>query len=444
MNFNIFRKSKRSVPIDNNLIERLILSGTFVNSNPIVLYNYSDVDFLEKGYASNLDVFKIINKINSKCNVATPYIYIDNSGVKSYKKNIKDSIDYGNYRLRVNKYLDFAPENLDLTELIKNPNDSQTWNEFITLIRIFYLVQGEAFIYRNAGDNNCAISLHCVPAHMVKTIVKGGVLHGWAVITESGEKREFTGEDINDILHLKMPNPIYKNYKNFRGMSPLLAGLKYLQQNDKGILSWVKSLENEGAKGIVSPNHPNPQLWLTPDQVIETQKAVEEKIHGSDNKNKIAVSGMPLQYTQIGLSPDALNIVEAIKFSGNQLADLWGVPAAIFESNPTYQNQKTASERLVKEVVLPQLKTEEDKFNSWLVKPFSKRDNKNYVFDYDLSDYEELRINLEDVENLLKTHTINEVRIMQGSDEIENEYADEIFIPTGMVPLSDYNIDIGL
>src|SRR5690606_5528977 len=110
------------------------------------------------------------------------------------------------------------------------PNDSQTWNEFITLIRIFYLVQGEAFIYRNAGDNNCAISLHCVPAHMVKTIVKGGVLHGWAVITESGTKREFTGEDINDILHLKMPNPIYSNYKNFRGMSPLLAGLKYLQQ----------------------------------------------------------------------------------------------------------------------------------------------------------------------------------------------------------------------
>src|SRR5699024_9073318 len=108
--------------------------------------------------ASNLDVFKIINKINSKCNVATPYIYIDNSGVKSYKKNIKDSIDYGNYRLRVNKYLDFAPENLDLAELIKNPNDSHTWNEFITLIRIFYLVQGEAFIYRNAGDNNCAIS----------------------------------------------------------------------------------------------------------------------------------------------------------------------------------------------------------------------------------------------------------------------------------------------
>ena len=33
---------------------------------------------------------------------------------------------------------------------------------------------------------------------------------------------------------------------------------------------------------------------------------------------------------------------------------------------------------------------------------------------------------------------------MQGSDEIENEYADEIFVPSGMVPLSDYNIDIGL
>jgi len=65
------------------------------------------------------------------------------------------------HRLEVKKALDFAPINNDLSKLIVNPNEMQTWRDFITLVRTFYFVQGEAFVYREAGDDDCALSFEC-------------------------------------------------------------------------------------------------------------------------------------------------------------------------------------------------------------------------------------------------------------------------------------------
>ena len=419
-----------------------------IGGGSVLWYSFNAEDFIKNGYTSNADIYSIIKKIVDKANVATPYIYVDKEGVKSKKylttKYFRDTpIGAAKHRLEVHKALDFADENLDLVKLLKNPNEQQTWREFITLVRVFYFVQGEAFIYREAGDDDCALSLHVIPAHRMTPFIDNGNLVGWRVYLFNGQYRDFVYDDMKAILHMKMPNPLFDDkFSHFRGLSPLVAGLKYLKLDDVAIESWVKSVENEGAKGLISPNHPNPELWLTPDQVDKTQDTVDKKIHGTDNKNKIVVSAMPLQYTQIGLSPDALNIINGIQHAGYKLCDLWGVPATLFDPNPTYQNMKAASERFVKEVILPYLSAEEDKLNSWLVEPFRRRDNKNYVIDYDLSSYDELRLSVDQTEAFLRTHTINEVRVMLGSDELEEEYANQVFVQQGLVPLSDFDIDL--
>jgi HK97 family phage portal protein len=442
----IFRRKKQ-----NKASLTQFFYSQIIGSNPVVFYNYNQEDFISKGYSSNGEIYSIIEKITNKCNVSTPYIYIDKEGIKSKRDSYRKARDtvYGvaKYRLYAKKALDYAPEENDLSGLIKNPNETQTWREFITLARIFYQVQGESFIYRESDDNDCALSLHIAPAHRMNSIIElddFGVekIAGWKYKMLNGNVRKF---ETKDVLHLKRPNPNFDaSINHLRGMSPLVAGLKYLQLDDKSIEAWLKSMENEGAKGIISPNHANPELWLTPDQVKTTQEKVEEKISGMANRNKIVVSGMPLQYTQIGLSPDALNIINGLEHSGHKLCDLWGVPSVLFDANPTYENQREAGKRLVLEVVLPYLNFEEDKLNAWLVEPFAKRDKKKYVLDYDLSAYEELRLSVSDTEAFLKTHTINEVRVMLGSDELEDEYANQVFIQQGLVPLSDYNIDQGI
>ena len=445
----LFTRKKLNTPTRSELTDKLLMY--LIGATPVVFYNYDTEDYVAKGYGQNLDVYRIIKKITDKANTAAGYLYIDSEATKSNKsrrqitKSLKRNPTVQNIakaRMQVRKELTFADEKTDLALLFERPNYSQTWRELITLFRIFYFVQGEAFMYRESGDDNCAISLQVVPAHLMTPILNDGDITGWRLDMFNGKYRTF---DAKDILHFKMPNPIFdSNAGHLRGISPLAVGLKYLQLDDKALEGWIKSIENEGAKGIVSPNHADPNLWLTPDQVTATQSIMEEKIHGTSNRNKIAVSGMPLQYTSIGLSPDALNIVKGLEHAGQQLCTLWGISPVLFESNPTYENQKIASEKFLLDVIIPYLNNEEDKLNSWLVEPFIRRDKKAYVYDYDLSAFEELRLSADDIEAMLKVHTINEVRAMIGDDEIEEDYANQVFIQSGMIPLSDYSVDAGL
>ena len=67
-----------------------------------------------------------------------------------------------------------------------------------------------------------------------------------------------------------------------------------MQLDDKAQEAWIKSVENEGAKGIISPNHNNPEAWLTPEQVTLTDKSIKDKIEGVGNRGRVVVSGMPL------------------------------------------------------------------------------------------------------------------------------------------------------
>ena len=437
-----FFKRKKKVHISEVVNKALTY---FVGNSPVIFYDFNQEDYVQKGYAANAEVYSIIKKITDKCNVAEPFIYIDKEGVKSKntrttKNNKGNPLGFAKHKLFTKAALNFADNDNELSKLIQTPNDTETWRELVTLLRIFYFVQGEAFLYRESGDDKCALSIHIAPPHMMSPYMEDSKLVGWQLNLGNGKYRKFIGDDFNDVFHLKMPNPVFVSGQNIRGMSPLLAGLKYLKLSDESLHGWLKSVINEGAKGIISPNHSTPDMWLTPEQVEKVTATIEQKLHGHENKNKIAVSGMPVTYNPIGMSPDALNIINALQQSQHKLCDLWNVPSVLFDPNPTYQNQQAAAKRFVSDTIVPYLNIEEDKLNKWLVQPFIDRDNKRYVLDYDLSEMEELRLSIDQTDALMKTHTINEVRVMLGSDELDEEYANQVFLTQGMIPLSDFDI----
>lgn len=418
--------------------------NSLIQNTPVVFYNFDKHDFIEKGYTHNAEVYKIVRKIIDKLQVADPYVYIEkNNNYTKYKKHRYSKVPTEHIKksLYVAKSLDYADANSDLVRLLEKPNDTQTFAELRELMDIFYFVQGECFLIRETELNSdIPTSIKVLPSNQVQHVYdhRENKIVGWVVNWGKGLTQRV---EVEDVLHLKMANPFYDvNGEHLRGMSPLLAGLKYLQLDDVSIEAWVKSMQNEGAKGIVSPNHADPKLWLDKKQVEATNKNIQEKIHGFENRNKIAVSGMPLQYTQIGMSPDALNIIEGMRESQINLCDLWGVPSVLFDSNPTYQNQKEASKRFLGEVILPYLDKQEDKLNRWLVEPFRKRDGKNYVIDYDTSTYDELKPSLDDMKALSEILTKNEMRIIQGYDTLKTSAADLLFINSGQVPINDFEV----
>lgn len=434
--------------VHNQLNE--ILYGNLINFRDVVFYNYCREDFIVKGYKGNAEVYSIVRKIVEKLSFAPLYLYIDNGEEKSRKyKSCKKSVDrveHAKYNIYRTKALEFAEDSNDLSELIKQPNQSQSWVELIELMRIFYFVQGEAFLYRETtDDSDIALSLHVVPANLMEPVFGDSLdepIQGWKLNLLNGHVRML---DAKDVFQLKMANPEFDSMGGqLRGMSPLQAGQKYLQLDDSSVKAWLNSTVNEGAKGLISPNHADPKLWLNPKQVDDLQNSIEDKIHGADNKNKVVASAMPLQYTAIGLSPQALAIIDGLKYSNVKLCDLWGVPSVLFDPNPTYQNMKEAKERFVSEVILPYLSKEEDALNRWLVEPFKKRDGQNYVLDYDTSVYDELKISLEERQALAEILTTNEMRVMEGWDEVEGDAANQVFVAAGKVPLSDFDLGLTL
>lgn len=433
--------------VDNVL--NSILYGNLVGFNDVVFYNYSTEDYIKKGYKGNPEVYAIVNKIVQKSLVPPIYLYEEKPDQKAMKyknsKKSRDVVEINKYKIYVTKDLEFTDKASDLQKLLDNPNDKQTWREMSELGRIFYQTQGEYFLYRETAiDSDIALSLHVCPANLMVQVYGGddvnNAIVGWKLNMLNGMIRTL---DAKDVLLIKRANPEFDSMgSQDRGMSPLESGQRYLQLNESSLKAWINSSENEGAKGILSPNHADPKLWLNPTQTELLQKSVDEKVNGVSNKNKVITSGMPVQYTSMALSPTALAVLEALKYSGFKLPMLFNVSPVLFESNPIQHNLEEAKLSLVTDNAVPYLAMEEDALNRWFVKPFSDRDGRNYRVDYDISVYDELKLSVDQIDAQLKVLTINEVRIMLGYDELPEPYANQVFITSGMVPLSDYSSGI--
>lgn len=450
--FPIAQKTEKK-HVDNVL--NSILYSNLIGFNSVAFYNYGCEDYINKGYKENPEVYTVINKIAEKKLVAPIYLYEEKEDKEAKKalkyksaKRSRSRVEINKHKLYVHKALEFSTNGKDLQELLTKPNPKQSWRDLSKLADIFYLAQGEKFYYREtAEDSDIALELYVAPANLMTPVYGGNDVNnaivGWKLNLLNGHNRTI---DAKDVLQVKMPNPEYDSMgSQDRGMSPISVGQKYLQLNDASIKAWIASQENEGAKGIISPNHADPKLWLTPEQRQTTQETVDMKINGAVNKNNVVVSGMPLQYTSMALSPTALATLEALKFSGFKIPWLWGINPVLFSENPIQHNLEEAKLSFVTDVVVPGLNIDEDALNGWLIKPFAERDNRNYIIAYDISVYDELKLSSDEVGALLAVLTINEVRIMLGYDEItDSDAANQVFIASGKVPLNEFDMGLTL
>ena len=434
-------------PQDRNNALLDILNRNLTYKTPVIWYNYDQHDYIKEGYQGNAEVYTIVNKIVQKCSVPPIYLYIDKEDQKArVYKNAKKSFDNAfKHALYVNKSLDFAPENGALQKLIKQPNPSQSWVELNILFDIFYFTQGEAFLYRETAlDDDKAINLYVAPSNLMTEVYGGTVdepITGWRLNLPGGYSEIL---DAKDVFQLKMENPMFDvNGSQNRGQSPLLAGLKHLKLSDEALRAFVASQQNEGVKGIVAPDI-EPGGWVSEDVLDVVQKRTEEALNGSQNKGKIAFSGAPIKYHNIGVSPEALQIIEGLKYANVKLCRLWGLNPLLFSDDVKYDNLFHAQKEFVKDVVLPYLNKKEDALNRWLVEPFSRYDKKNYKLDYDVSVYDELAPSKDQLAMLEGSISVNEKRILLGYETIDNPAYNDVLVASGLMMLSDLGTDIDL
>ena len=286
-----------------NLLNKIIY-GQFTMNNLVTWYDTSKREtFINEGYRGNASMYSIVNKIATK-KTEVPF-QIFKSGSKNYKAKKFSGVEIktAESRLIRKKEMELVT-NSPLFDLLEKPNPQQSWTEFLNDISMYWDVTGEFFIYglgpKVGRDKGKYTELWVLPSHLV-VLIQGDMFD-----PVKGYKLLIGDQSISipaeDVLHVKRPNPIWDlQGSQLRGQPPMLAGIKYLQKNNEAITALQKAMMNEGAKGFISPDSNNPELWPSATSMADIKEGLRKAINGSINKNKVGAVGIPVKYTEIGL-----------------------------------------------------------------------------------------------------------------------------------------------
>jgi phage portal protein BeeE len=435
----------------NNLLNQILYQYQ-INNNGIVWFDTQNRSkYIQEGYQANATVYAIVNKIATKLVAADLQVFRNRpDGKGKYKrlKQSKDPLQIAAAKAFRFKELEAVDSETDpLRMLLRNPNKTQAWGEFLNLVSVMYETTGEVFIYRvtpGIGRNkDLAQALYVMPSDLTDLV--GG---DWRNPV-SGYKLRIGQTTLEipyeNVLHLKKPNPHFDlTGTQLRGMPPLMAGYKLVTANSAAIEALTRTLQNEGVKGIVVPDVQDPKYWLQPEQKVKLDQRLEEQANGSDNRNRIISASMPLKFVGMGLSPSNMALAEALEMTDKPLANLWGLNPVLFDPNATLANLSEAKKQLVTDVCIPFLNTLEEKLMAWLVPPFKAATGIDYVLDFDTTIYPELQPDMEIVAKVYGNNpafTWNELRAMLNWEASQDPMADKHWVSSNLIPADDFSMD---
>lgn len=286
-----------------------------------------------------------------------------------------------------------------LGELLYRPNPQQSWADFKMQCEGAYLVRGECFIRRvrpgvrsddaqgrkRAGKTS---ELWCLVGKIDLLPMTGlgefdtptGYRHTDAL---TNVVREYA---YDEVLHLKTWNPGDPH----RGLSPILAGSDAITAAKSGLESRVRQYQNQGPPGIIyddsDPEHNQP---LSPAQVGGIQRFFDSFRAGRRREGNIPVVGGKLGYLRLGLTQVEMDVLAAIPYDKDAVADLFHFPGQLLNGSKgtTFNNMGEAGAALYSRCVLPLETVLRDGLNRWLGPEYAD----GVYLDFDTSHIPELQ-----------------------------------------------------
>ena len=320
-----------------------------------------DNDLLKEGFEKNAQAYSIIRKIAETGSDITwlPKL-IEPDGTLT---DIKDG---------------------PFSEFVMQPNEDQTQKEFKEVTNTYMLTTGDVFWKKPEIIGFATRNLRTLPSQLIEVLTNRA-----APLTPIGYKLQFDllkeAFTLDEIIHIKYLNPSTKGIRSLRGLSPLAAAWLVLSSDNQSALAKASMMQNRGAAGFFTTvGLDNP---LTPEEQLEQQKLLDDKIGGAKNFNSIIATKSDGKFIQLGMSPSDLEMLKFGIQDLRTLCNVYGAPSELFNdpANKTFANQKTALKAFYENAVLPLDRRLLSKYNSTVVAEWSKADNKNYTVVQDLS-----------------------------------------------------------
>jgi len=444
--------NEKALPLNQPLN---IINGQFVS----IADNRKN--YISKGYQENDIIYSILNLIATKAKVPewSEYEIVDESSLKRYVglMNRKDLTPQD-----IRKALDLKTKALKpvktegkLGEILKYPNDLETFNEFVANGIIYKLLTGNKFIWADildAGANKgLPQGLWLLPSHLVTILASGQfpkkVATGYQLI-------DFGVKNLpkEEVLHEREFNPDWTvQGAQLYGQSPLKAALNRLNRNNSATVAAAASFQNQGVKGVLYVD--NQVGGVDGDKAVEQANELKKKIvyeyTGENAASKIATSGYKVGWAQMGYNPVELAILESelqdLRFFCNLFG---GVPSQLLNDpeNKVYNNTKEGEIAFTSRCVIPQLINTRNSLNRKLSSDWGYK-GKNRFIDFDQTVFTELS---EDITDKMKWITplvdrgmpLNRALELLELETIDNPIFDEPWITDQMgQPFSEWSMN---
>lgn len=332
-----------------------------------------------------------------------------------------------------------------LTELINRPNEYESQDAFFAKLRAYYKVCGESFIWLNRGVSADGVEdyqerlkmpvleMFVLPANKIIVVPDETLFGVYGYILETNSRFAIHKADV---IHWKALNLNFDaaSKDQLRGMSPLKAGFKTLEQNNSATDAAVRMYQNDGAKGVLAEKS---LVKLTPTQESQIRDVIDRKINNVDMKGAVAGLQGDWTYLNLGGTSVDLELLEGKEMSMRELCFLFGMPYEFFDSKTPYADKTESQKKWLTNEIIPDCKQLDGEMNRNLLPGFKLVGVAFIATDY--SDLPELQVDMAALSTALSTAwwiTPNEKRLMMSQEEIKDPELDEIWPPPGMMPMS--------
>jgi phage portal protein BeeE len=302
----------------STVLPQIPFNGQVAIQQGIITWQGGDnISFVRDGYMANDIVYSIVKLITDKAKLAPFHVYkvVDEVSAKKYKALMSqpDKIDnWKDVQKLHKKAFELYTGDARLNELLKYPNQEDTFGDFVESWCAFKLITGNSFIYakmiEGGSNEGKPFEMYVLPSQYMYILADiqnfPPTIAGYQL--NYGPLWNF---DKKEILQDKYINLQWNTTGNqLYGQSPLMAAAKNLTRSNEAKTAAVASFQNGGPAGVLFMNDERFDPISGTQQAQALKKAVSEK-GGSANFNSIAVSGYKVDWKQIGLSPVELDII---------------------------------------------------------------------------------------------------------------------------------------
>jgi HK97 family phage portal protein len=387
----------------STVLPQIPFNGQVAIQQGIITWQGGDnISFVNDGYSANDIVYSIVKLIADKAKLAPFHVYrvVDETSAKKYKALMSQPDKIENWKdveKLHKKAFEIYTKDARLNELLKYPNQEDTFGDFVEAWCTFKLVTGNSFVYAKMieGGNNDGkpYEMYVLPSQYMYVLADiqnfPPTISGYQL--NYGPLWNFTKQEVLQDKYINLQwnttgNQLY-------GQSPLMAAARNLTRSNEAKTAAVASFQNGGPAGVLFMNDDRFDPISGTQQAQALKRAVSEK-GGSANFNSIAVSGYKVDWKQIGLSPVELDIIESEKWDMKALCNIYGVPSQLLNDadNKTYNNQREGEKALTVRCAIPLLVGIRDNLNRKLHSDWGYRGTDIYV-DFDPTVYSELEAN---------------------------------------------------